>query len=250
MDRTKIGLMLLVLWLWVPWSWAQPLPDTLSPSGVPLHLIPMYGDPDLKKSQRLLDADARFIAAVESSGTRHQGSRGFSAQGWQRLQAGEADVAMRRFNQAWLLDPDDYIPYWGFGALLSARHDFLAAIEHYQKALVLLSASGDLSEKHRLLTDAARAYALQGFEEKEKDPGLAKAHIDQAHAMFSEAIQRVPTYGNAYRTWAVVLYVEGDFARSWQMVKTLRQLGESEPPAAFIEALSTKMTEPAPTSDH
>ncbi|MEX8504635.1 hypothetical protein [Leptothrix ochracea] len=209
MDRTKIGLMLLVLWLWVPWSWAQPLPDTLSPSGVPLHLIPMYGDPDLKKSQRLLDADARFIAAVESSGTRHQGSRGFSA-----------------------------------------RHDFLAAIEHYQKALVLLSASGDLSEKHRLLTDAARAYALQGFEEKEKDLGLAKAHIDQAHAMFSEAIQRVPTYGNAYRTWAVVLYVEGDFARSWQMVKTLRQLGEPEPPAAFIEALSTKMTEPAPTSDH
>jgi tetratricopeptide (TPR) repeat protein len=219
--------------------------DGLSPSGVPLNLIPMYGHPDLQKSERLKQVDARFIASVlAEGGSREQAVKGFVAQGWHHLQADEVDMAMRRFNQAWLLDANHYMPYWGFGAVLSARHELDASMWHYQKALALLTQLGDVGQKHRLLTDTARTYALQGLELKERDPKRAKEHFDQAHAMLAEAVQRVPTYGNTYRTWAIALYMEDDYAQAWQMVKTLRRLGEADPPQDFLDALSRKMPEP------
>ena len=51
-------------------------------------------------------ADAKFIASIDDyyKGDRKKGAEDVSRRGWQFLRQGNAPEAMKRFNQAWLLD--------------------------------------------------------------------------------------------------------------------------------------------------
>ena len=55
---------------------------------------------------------------VTNSGSREKASKEFAGKAWLEISKGHEANAMRRFNQAWLLNPKYYQPYWGFGVLL------------------------------------------------------------------------------------------------------------------------------------
>ncbi len=69
--------------------------------------------------------------------------------GWQYFYEKKLDVAMKRFNQAWLLDSLNADVYWGFGNLVGMQGKFMESISLFEKSLklnpnnakVLLSAS-------------------------------------------------------------------------------------------------------------
>jgi len=44
------------------------------------------------------------------------------------MSEGNLDYAMRRYNQSWLLNPNNYQPYWGFGRILLQQIDELVAL--------------------------------------------------------------------------------------------------------------------------
>lgn len=75
---------------------------------------PMYGS--VEKSAELKQADQKFIETVTQNVTRDSASRHFSGRGFQLLQNGDYRTAIKRFNQAWLLDSTNYEAYWGFAA--------------------------------------------------------------------------------------------------------------------------------------
>jgi tetratricopeptide (TPR) repeat protein len=206
----------------------------------PLNLIPMYGYPDIEKPEALKKVDEDFIKAVVGTDrSREEVSKGFAGEGWRNLSNGDAANAMRRFNQSWLLNPNNYQPYWGFGALLFAQRKPSEAATHYEKALSLIN---EESEKPRLLSDAARAYSMQGFIATDKMK--SEEFFGKANSLFAEAIKLDPQYGNAYRYWAMSLSVEGNYKMAWDIVQKSRALGGDVVSSDFIDALSKKMPEP------
>ena len=67
------------------------------------------------------------------------------------MRHGEVPTAIMRFNQAWLLDPNNYAPYWGFANVIMDRDkDPEGAERMFQKAIGMHS--GDID----LLVDYAR----------------------------------------------------------------------------------------------
>jgi tetratricopeptide (TPR) repeat protein len=206
---------------------------------LPLNLIPMYGYPDIEKPEALKKVDEEFIRNVVDGGSREEASRRFAGEAWNLFRKGDGANAMRRFNQAWLLNPDNYQPYWGFGALLFAQKRPSEAVVHYEKALSLIS---EASEKPRLLSDVGRAYSMLGF--AESDPAKSGDLFAKSHALFGEAIKLDPQYANAYRNWAMSLYVQENYKMAWEIVRKSRELNREVFPPGFIDALSKKLPEP------
>ncbi len=83
-------------------------------------------------------ADDEFIAATLKAGySRAQGSDKSVQLGWQYFfQKQDFATAMKRFNQAWLLDPDNGDAFHGFAVVTMARDNDVAAAENlFQQGL-------------------------------------------------------------------------------------------------------------------
>jgi len=200
----------------------------------------MYGYPDIKKTAAQEQGDKIFIEAVSAkNGSREKASEVFAVEAWRNLRARYNANAMRRFNQSWLLNPDNYQPYWGFGALLWEEGNADEAIKYYNKALLMID---DNEEKPRLLTDTARAYSKKGFTAADKIK--SKEYFGRANSLFNEALTLDPHYDNAYRDWPRSLYLEGKYKKAWEIVKQSRSLAGRDLSRDFIKALSKKMPEP------
>ncbi len=86
------------------------------------NLKPMYGGDRAVKIAAQLLADKHFIdSIVAESGTREKGATRLVLGAQQFLDAGDLDLAMMRFNQAWLLDLDNPDVYIGFSVILDKQ---------------------------------------------------------------------------------------------------------------------------------
>ena len=68
--------------------------------------------------------------------------------------------------------------------------------------------------------------------------------FEKANSTLSEAINLDPKYGNAYRAWALSLYLEGNYKKAWEAVDQHRASGGDSLSPDFIDSLSKKMPEP------
>lgn len=203
----------------------------------PINLIPMYGYPEIEKSERLKKLDDEFITSVvKNSGTRERASKAFAYYGWNNFKKGDLETAMRRFNQSWLLNRDSYLPYWGFGAILNAKDKTREAIVYFEKSLALIDEGG---EKARLLNDTARAYTVQGT--KAPNSMKAKPLFDKANRLHAESEKLDPQYGSNYRTWGISLYLEGRYQMAWKKIKKGRALRAQPLPPKMIKMLNEEM---------
>src|SRR5918992_201732 len=90
--------------------------------------LPMFGQPKVTRPQNLKQADEAFIRdSTLRYGNRQAASNALAAQGWTAIRAKQADLAMQRFNQAWLFNAKNYSVFWGFGAVLSERGKLVEA---------------------------------------------------------------------------------------------------------------------------
>lgn len=103
----------------------------------PPNEMPMYGGAE--KTSALVKADQDFIAAVLAKGvTRAQGSDQMVHVGWDYERKGDYATAMKRFNQAWLLDPENGDEFHGFAAVMIDRDkDFAASDALFQQGLAM-----------------------------------------------------------------------------------------------------------------
>jgi tetratricopeptide (TPR) repeat protein len=94
--------------------------------------IPEYGH--LEKTSDLKEADQKFIRmAREQYGD--SASYIYAQYGWNCIRNRQARVAIRRFNQSWLLDSTNYKPYWGFAVALGKLGKYEESIHYYEIAL-------------------------------------------------------------------------------------------------------------------
>ncbi|RSK39590.1 tetratricopeptide repeat protein [Hymenobacter perfusus] len=114
----RIGLLLWILFFLSPsltWAQAPPTPQQLAQARGTSNEVPMFGGQPKTPEQRA--ADQQFIAtALQQHGTAQAAAHVYTNFGWGYLQQGSPVVAIKRFNQAWLLDSTLADVYYGFSA--------------------------------------------------------------------------------------------------------------------------------------
>lgn len=117
--------------------------------------LPMYGAPAIPRPTLLRQADAHFVetAAAEFAGDRKLACISWIGQGDRLLADGNLDGAMRRYNEAWLLDPANYEVYEGFARVLLAQEKTSDALPHLRKAIELCP---DPAERAALIAELNR----------------------------------------------------------------------------------------------
>jgi Tfp pilus assembly protein PilF len=102
---------------------------------VPLNEQPMFGNQS--KTPEMLAADRKLIEDSAKFGSRAENSDRSVAVGWQYFsQKKDVATAMKRFNQAWLLDPDNGDAFHGFAIMVMERdRDEKAADELFRQGI-------------------------------------------------------------------------------------------------------------------
>ncbi len=99
------------------------------------NLLPMYGGENRIKTSSQIEADEKFISEmIDIAGSREEAAEGIVNGAWEFFEQGDIDIAMKRFNQAWLLDPQNIEAYKGFAAILEKRGQPEEARKMLQKA--------------------------------------------------------------------------------------------------------------------
>ena len=98
----------------------------------PTNEIPMYGG--ISRTPYEKETDEKFIQSVlKEYGSKEVAfQKGFEF-GWNYFYKGDYAAAMRRFNQCWLIDPDDSRIFNAFGMIAAERGNLKEAIDWYQK---------------------------------------------------------------------------------------------------------------------
>lgn len=135
----------------------------------------MYGG--IQKNLRERAADLIFLDKVDRSGmTRRQAAEHATKRGFQYVRSGDLATAIRRFNQAWLLDSQFGGAYWGFAVILHERDKNMVEAERmFVKAGRLLPEDADLQ------VDFGRFFGKTGR------PRRAIEHYEQALSLNSNA---------------------------------------------------------------
>lgn len=134
----------------------------------PPNELPMYGG--ITKTHEMVLADEAFIqAALKGGHTRAEASDMVVLLGWKYLRQGDLATAMKRFNQAWLLDPDNGDAFHGFAAMTFSRdHDAAAADKLFREGV------GKPRQKPGIFLDYGR-FLLMTQHPSEAVPVLKKA---------------------------------------------------------------------------
>jgi tetratricopeptide (TPR) repeat protein len=204
--------------------------------------LPMFGQPKIARSEAQKASDEIFIRDnVLRYKTKQAASNAYAALGWNAMRGKELDSAMLRFNQAWLLNGKNYNPFWGFGAVLTAKGHLSEAIDQLEVARDLID---DPTQRPALLCDlgavhsefAARLPAERQLERAQR--------FVVANSRFTESLENDPNFGQAWREWAISLYEQERYSEAWVKVKRARELRAEPFSADFLKKLSAKMAEP------
>lgn len=208
--------------------------------------MPMYGGPERFQQARIADpalkaADEKLIADASARwGSREQAARAWIEQAYAFYGQNKPGMAMRRFNQAWLLDPSNSQVYAGFAAVLHDQDRVCEAMAMMDKALSLSPPTNQ-----GMLADAARVVTLcavshTGLSAQDRD-----ALYKRSQDLYVQAEKVETNKGYVYYSWATANYWQGNYDAAWQMVARARAHG-TEPNIQFMRMLSAKMPAPQP----
>jgi tetratricopeptide (TPR) repeat protein len=203
--------------------------------------LPMYGQPGIPRPESLKKLDEDFIRdATLRFGNRQAASRALAEQGWASIRRGMFDVAMRRFNEAWLLNPKNYQAFWGFGAVLSEQGKLADAIAQLETARELID---DPKQRPALLSDLGAVHSAYGAR-LPADKQLDRAqHFVTANNRFAESLEMDPNYSRSWREWAFSLYEQERYSEAWVKAKRAMELNSEPFPAGFLDSLKKKVPE-------
>jgi len=197
------------------------------------NLLPKYGG--LSETDWQKAADATFISGMEEDyhGDLKKASMDMAMRGWQYLAAGDLDDAMRRFNQAWLLNKKNGIALWGMAAITASSGKYDDSLKLFAEAEKFVGSEINFS------VDYARTVGLAGVERK--DDALLKDAFDRFERIYQEAPQHTKNLQN----WAMTLFGIGRYSEAWEKVK----LAEATPnknqlDPSFLAALQSRMPRP------
>lgn len=229
MKNWIIGVLVIALW------------GCANTGGPRVDNIPMYGQPELPRPDFMKKADEAFIrdAVKLFNGSRELASRAWAKEADRFFRNGDLDYAMRRYNQAWLLDQKNYLPYWGFGQVMMVQEKYDDAIKFYEEAKLLIDEN---YKKPALYTDLGIAYSFKAMRIQGADD-TRKRYFDAANHYFQQSSELDRKYPVVWEAWANSLYSQQRYAEAWEKVRTAKEMGRVLQPR-FLERLRSVMPEP------
>jgi tetratricopeptide (TPR) repeat protein len=198
-----------------------------------INLQPKYGLQPKNDAQKA--ADAQFIASIDDyyKGDRKKASGDVASRGWQFFGQGNLPDAMRRFNQAWLLDSTNGRALWGMALIQADSGKFEEALK------LLAEADGFIGDNIDFAVDYAKALGIVGVQTK------SEALLKDAFARFERLYEKAPQHTMNLQNWGITWFYLGNYAEAWKAVK----LAEATPRSAeldpkFLEVLQAKMPRP------
>jgi len=192
-----------------------------------INLQPEYGN--AKKTKEDLQADKEFIEfSLKNDTTPRKASEHLVRLGFTHLYQGDIETAMRRFNQAWLLDPTNENAYWGYGAIYFTFNDSKSTLEQYEKGLRINPKSTNI------LTDEATVYMV--LFENEKDV----VNLDKAILIFGQSYNIDSLNQNTLFKLSVCYYFKSDCKNALRYYNECKKLGGKNMGDDYIKALMAK----------
>lgn len=190
---------------------------------------PMFG---YNANHKENSCDKAFIVEIlkSSGGDRTRAVKTVSQLGYQALQKSDPLVAIKRFNQAWLLDRKNPKTFWDFGVWEQVQRNYGKSEEFLKKAIKDIpkpTPSG-------LQVDFARTLASQGKKIGNKEL------LNEADKLYSLVISADPTFFMAYVNRAFLMYDIENYAEAWNMADKAEALKPGSVQSGFISALEKK----------
>jgi tetratricopeptide (TPR) repeat protein len=190
-----------------------------------IRLLPKYGN--VPKTQEQKQADAELIKTyLEKEGSSRKASELLVRLGYSYLYRGDIKTAMYRFNQAWLLDPNNDNVFWGFGAVYFTFQDYAAALRQYDEGLKLNPKSSSL------LTDKATVY-LSKYQSSNNSSDLSRAI-----GLFDASYLVDPKNQNTLFKASVCYLMKGDCEKARKYYNECKALGGKPITPEYTAALS------------
>ena len=118
-------------------------PGIIAQSSVDISLIPMHGG--FLKTAEQQQADEKFRnEIIKVYGSKEEASDAFVVFARQFFEAGNLNMAMKRFNNAWLLNDENPDVFIGFGDIFKKRG-------HSKEAAEMYAVADDLKKKQEQL---------------------------------------------------------------------------------------------------
>jgi len=176
----------------------------------------MYGNvpptPEIEK------INERFIEnVIKQFGSREVAAKKHIDFAWQYFHEGDLETAMKRFNQSWLLNPNDPEVFFGFGCILDAERQPEKAIEMHGKAI-------------EINPEYAGAYHNRALDY------VSIGDFENAIPDFSKVMEIEPNNGQIYNDRAVAYYRLKQYNKSWEDVQKAKELGYEVHPG-FLKAI-------------
>ena len=206
---------------------------------IPVDQVPMYGGMDRGAISELKAADEKLIADTSRRyGTREKASAAFVGNGFSYYQRNDLANAMRRFNQAWLLDPKNAESFAGFGSVLHDQGKNCEAMQLFEKALAL-----NPPTFQGIYPDAARIVTLCAVSDKTLSAEAKAKLLERSEALYKKSEEIEPDKQYLYGSWATAYYWREQYGEAWAMVTKERAAG-GKPGEKFLGLLRAKMPEP------
>jgi tetratricopeptide (TPR) repeat protein len=197
------------------------------------NLLPKYGG--LPKTEWQKEADETFIAAMDDQfhGDRNRASMDAAARGWRYLAEHNLADAMRRFNQAWLLNNNNGTALWGMAAVEASSDKYDESLKLFAEAEQFVGSEINFS------VDYAKALGMAGVQRT--DAALLKDAFDRFERIYQKAPQNTLNLQN----WAITLASIGKYPEAWAKVKLAEVTpNKNQLDPRFIAALQSRMPRP------
>ncbi|MEQ9490345.1 MAG: tetratricopeptide repeat protein [Alphaproteobacteria bacterium] len=183
----------------------------------PPNECPMFGG--IEKNEDMKRADETFIEKTDELGlSREEGAKVSIKLGWKYFLRADYASAMKRFNQAWVLDPSNGDIYHGMAAVVAERDkDVDAADALFQESLN--------SSFHSPGVLADYGYFL-----------IRSGRPQNAENMLRDAIENHPDAQNLRYNLAIALLVQGKNEQACRAGRDAREAGDQVEDGFLTEA--------------
>lgn len=198
-----------------------------------INLQPKYGGVEKNAAQRA--ADTAFVAETNRyfNDDRTAAAKELSQRGWEFLRKGKADDAMRRFNQAWMLNSADGAALWGMAVVQMEKGQVEHSLGLFEEAAQ--TQSGDID----FLVDRARAMGYVAASTRDAEL-RNKVWTD-----FEHNYRIAPQHTLNLQNWAISYFHAGRYSDAWDKIALAEKTPRGkEVDPAFIKALNDKMRRP------
>lgn len=203
---------------------------SMSPEKVDINQIPFFGR--VNKTHSQIEEDQKFLSDCKLTFKNdEEASLFFSNMAWQYLSEGNKEMAIHRFNLAWLLKKDNSDVYWGIGVIDYQNKQIEEAIETMEKG-IMVAPKKDLN----LMLDLATIYLK---ENKADNDYLKKSEI-----LLNQIIASNPKYISAYQQLCVNYLIQNLPNLAWDAFHKAFEIDPSNVNVEILSELKSQLPDP------